>query len=80
MTNMDLMYQKWRTDFSKLEDEIKRFRSYFNQNKKCQCSIEECKHFKKARHRIFGKRIDDLFNLSMKTSLLTFSEINDLTN
>jgi hypothetical protein len=70
------MYQQWKLEFERLQAEISLCMKRFNQTKQCKCTIEECKHFEKERDRIFGKRIDDLFNLCLKNSFQTFAEMN----
>lgn len=65
----DILYQKWKNGFLKLEEEIDIFEAKFNQIKECECEIEDCSHFKNERHRIFGEKIDYLFNLRLQVSL-----------
>lgn len=74
---IDLIYKKWKSEFGILEKETDLFRAHFISTKKCICPIEECKHYRKEKHRIFGNKIDELFNLRMKASLQTFTEINN---
>jgi len=71
--NPEQLYQKWKYEFKKLEDAIDLCGIQFLQTKKCKCTIEECKHFKKQRHEIFGKKkIDELYNLRLKAGLQTY--------
>ena len=76
-TQTDLTYQKWKSDFESLLGEINLCMERFSKTKRCKCPIEECRHFEKERDRIFGKRIDCLFNLCLTNSFQTFSEMND---
>ena len=39
----EFMEERWQKDFDKLEDDFDSFRNYYNQNKKCECDIDECK-------------------------------------
>lgn len=77
MTDSDFIYQKWKLDYKKLHDEIDLFMKHFDIIKKCKCPIEDCKHFEKERDKIFGERIDDIFNSSLKNSFQTYAEINE---
>lgn len=77
MADSDLVHQKWKSDYEKLHEEIDLFMRHFKIIKKCDCPIEDCKHFERERDRIFGKRIDDIFNSSLKNSFQTFAEINE---
>ena len=72
----DLVYQKWKLDYKKLRKEIDLCMSQYSVTKKCDCPIEDCKHFEKARDRVFGKKIDDIFNSCLKNSFQAFAEIN----
>lgn len=69
------LYEKWKSEYAVLKSEISQFRDYFINVKECSCGISECQHFKKARHQIFGKRIDELFNLKMQSSFKFYNEI-----
>ncbi len=75
----DTAYWKWKSDFENLLDEINLCMLRFEKIKKCNCMIAECKHFEKERDRIFGNRINDLFNISLKNSVQTLTEIKDST-
>jgi len=75
--NPEQLYQKWKNEFDELEDAIDLCRIQFLQTKNCRCIVEECKHFKKQRHAVFGKKIDELYNLRLKAGLQIFvSTIN----
>jgi len=71
----DSDYEKWKSEFQRLEKEIDYFRIHFNKIRKCKCSSEECKHFRNERHRIFGERIDNLYNLRLGLGLQFYSKI-----
>lgn len=75
MTDYSSGFEQWKSKFDKLENDIESFRDYFNQTKNCRCSIESCKHFKKARNQVFGERIDYLYNLRMQISFQTYKKI-----
>jgi len=70
----DLMHQRWEIEADKLEDDVERFRTYFSSVKKCKCDIAKCNHYKKARQKIFGNRIDDLYNLSLQIGFRVYKE------
>jgi len=67
--------EQWEYEFDKLKEELEIFRDNFKRKKSCKCSIENCKHFKIARHKIFGERIDYLYNLRMQLGYQTYNEI-----
>jgi len=73
-TETNSIYQKWKIEYKKLEDELQSFRAYFLSVKKCECEIGECKHYKKARHKIFGERIDRIFNMKLQSSIQFYQE------
>lgn len=50
-----IMQKKWESEFDELLKELEQFRKDFAQTKKCTCQIEDCTHFKKKRHKIFGE-------------------------
>ena len=77
MIDSDLIYKKWKSEFEILEKETNLFRTYFISTKKCNCPIELCRHYRDEKHRIFGNKIDELFNLRMKISSQTFAEANN---
>lgn len=70
----EFMEEKWEKEFDKLEEDLDRFRDYYNKTKKCKCLIENCSHFKKERHKIFGDKIDYLYNLRMQIGFQTYTE------
>ena len=72
----DLIHQRWKLDYERLHEEIDLFMRHFDSIKKCHCPIDDCKHFEKERDRIFGKRIDDIFNSILKNGFQTFAEID----
>lgn len=74
MTDTDSMYKKWEFETDKLEEEIESFRAYFVTVKNCRCEIAKCRHYKKARHKIFGNRIDDLYNLGLQIGFKVYNE------
>jgi hypothetical protein len=73
----DTTYEKWKLEFERLENELIEFRDYFNSFKKCSCDIRECYHYKKARHIVFGNRIDQLHNLRLQIGIQTYEEITN---
>jgi hypothetical protein len=75
MAGSDLVHQKWKSDYKKLHEEIDLFMAHFSTIKKCKCEIEDCKHFERQRDKIFGKKIDDVFNSSLKDSFQAFAKI-----
>ena len=72
--NSDSLYEKWESEYDKLEEELTRFRTYFANVKKCGCDIAKCQHYKKARHKIFGDRIDQLYNSSLQIGFQAYEE------
>ncbi len=70
----ELMHKRWEKEFDKLEDEIEWFRTYFANVKECKCKIEKCRHYKRARHKIFGNRIDELYNLRLQIGFRVYRE------
>lgn len=78
MNNSDIVYLKWKSEFEKLLAEINHRMMYYDRTKKCECVIEDCKHFEKERDRLFGSRINDLFTRSIKNGMKTLTEIDEL--
>lgn len=70
----EFMEEKWQKNFDKLEDDFDSFRDYYNQNKKCKCDIDECKHFDKALVQVLGDRANNLCNLRLQIGFRTYSE------
>ena len=68
-------YHEWKSEFRRLDKEIDYFLKEFLQNRGCNCSDDECNHFKKKRKSLFGKRIDELYNIRLKIGLSTISEV-----
>lgn len=68
------MEKKWQKEFDILEDDFDRFRDYYNEIKKCDCDIDECKHFDKALTKVLGKRTDDLWNSRLQIGFKTYEE------
>ena len=68
-------YYEWKSGFRTLDREIDYFLKEFCQNRNCGCKEDECKHFKKKRKSMFGKRIDELYNMRLKIGLSTISEV-----
>ena len=54
------IYQKWKNEYYNLENDFDIFRTYFIKNKKCDCHIDECKHFDKALIEVLGERTNKL--------------------
>ena len=69
----ELMQKKWEKEFNKLDEDLESFRNYYNNLKKCKCGIDECKHYEKTMNKVFGMRIDELWNLRLQVG---FSTIN----
>ena len=68
-------YHAWKLEFRKLDKEVEHFLENFLQNKVCKCKNDECKHFKEKRTSVFGKRIDELYNMKLKIGFSTISEV-----
>ena len=64
---------KWESEFDKLEDDLERFREYYNKTKKCNCDIDECVHHEKAMNEVFGKKVDELWNLKLQVGINTIN-------
>ena len=62
---------KWGNEFDKLEDDLEKFREYFNKTKKCNCDIDECIHHEKAMNEVFGNRVDELWNQKLQIGINT---------
>ena len=75
--NTNLNYYKWKNEFIKLDSEINSLREKFLQNKNCRCTSVECIHFKEMRKRIFGNRINELYNQRLNIGFEVFSEITN---
>ena len=70
----EFMEEKWQKEFDKLEEGFDLFRDYFNKTKKCDCDIDECKHFDKALTKILGKKVDELWDLRLQIGFRTYKE------
>jgi len=68
------MEEKWQKEFYKLEDDFDLFRDYFNKIKKCDCNIDECKHFDAALTKVLGKKVDDLWDSRLQIGFRTYKE------
>ena len=69
----ELMHEKWKKEFGRLESELDKFRDYYNRTKKCKCHIDECKHYDKAMSKVFAKRVDNLWNLRLQVGFRTLN-------
>lgn len=52
--------EKWAKDYKKLRADFYKLRSYYDQNKKCQCHIDECVHFDEVLEKVLDKRTKQL--------------------
>jgi len=64
----DPLYERWRSGYASLEADLSRFREHFAGVRKCGCDMSECAHYRRARHRVFGERIDRLFNMRLQSA------------
>ncbi len=71
----EFMHKKWEKEFDSLEEDLDRFRDYYNGIKKCKCHIDECKHYEVAVNKVFRKKIDELWNLKLQVGFRTFNSI-----
>lgn len=90
MTLSDQMRKKWEEDWDKLGAEIDFAMATFIKNAKCKCKIYDglygnsgellvtpykiCRHWKKERNRVFGERINELFDRVLKTGFQTMKD------
>ena len=74
----ELMHKRWKTEFDKLEEDLDRFRDYYNKTKKCKCHIDECKHHEKAMNDVFKTRTDELWNLRLQVGFRTVNSTYNL--
>lgn len=71
MTDHDI----WKKEFKQLHAEIDGALKIFAENRTCACKRTECKHWKRKRNKVFGKRIDDLHDRKMQISFAAFIRI-----
>ncbi|MBL4654098.1 MAG: hypothetical protein JKY53_14735 [Flavobacteriales bacterium] len=70
-----ISYNKWKSEFKGLDDEIDNALTIFLQNRTCKCRIDECRHFKNERKVVFGDRIDELYNKRLIIGLSTVTKV-----
>lgn len=70
----DYDFLKWKRSFEALSSEIEYFRKKFDAARTCDCSIEECGHYKKQRNMLFGREIDILYDYRMGLGFDAFSK------
>jgi len=69
----EMMHEKWKKEFDRLELDLDEFTHYYNKTKNCDCHIDECKHYDKAMDEVFAKRIDDLWDLRLQVGFRTLN-------
>lgn len=71
-------YEVWKKEFKKLDDDIDRFLIYFQKIKTCTCTIKECVHYERKRNKIFGVKIDELYDKKMRIGFSTFQKMSKI--
>ena len=71
-------HEVWKREFKKLDDDMYKFLIDFQKTKTCTCIIKECTHYERKRNKIFGVKIDELYDKKMYIGFSTFQEMKKI--
>jgi len=77
MSQESFDYSQWKLEFKSLNNEIELAMKEFIQNRNCKCQLEACRHFEIERNKIFGDKINSLYNKRLMIGLKTLTQINN---
>jgi len=72
MTSQIHFQALWNLKYDQLFRDLNNFIKRWKKIKKCNCKYPECKHYQKEKWDRYGKRIDGLFNSSLKMNAISF--------